>query len=145
MEASASRLHATNVALLWWNVGVGWLLYFDVYRIHAEMTALGDAALQAFSRGYSSRLPIVVLPYGAICLLAVLELWSEPARNSRCALWGMATRLELTILSTPFAAGARGDMQEPEFTEQAYQHLQMAHLVLGVLTTISAVCGIVAA
>lgn len=69
---AAGRLQSANVALMWWNVGVGWLLYFNVYRIHVDMSALGDAALQAFSRGYTARLPIVVLPYGLMCLLAVL-------------------------------------------------------------------------
>ena len=137
----ASRLQGTNVALMWWNVGVCWLLYFNVYRIHVDMSVLSDAALQAFNIGYTKRLPIVVLPYGMICLLAVLALWSEPARISRRALWGIATLLVLTILSTPFAAGALGDIQEHGFTQQAYEQLQMAHLVRSVLITIAAVWG----
>jgi hypothetical protein len=33
---AASRLQGTNVALMWWNVGVGWLLYFNVYWGIAE-------------------------------------------------------------------------------------------------------------
>jgi hypothetical protein len=140
--AAASRLQGTNVVLMWWNVGVAWLLYFNVYRIHLDMSALGDAALQAFSRGYTTRLPIVVLPYGVICLLGVLALWSEPARASRRALWGIATLFVLTVLATPFAAGAQGDIQEHGFTQQAYQQLQMSHLVRSVLTTIAALWGI---
>lgn len=140
---AASRLQGTNVALMWWNVGVGWLLYFNVYRIHVDMSALGDAALQAFSRGYTTRLPIVVLPYGLMCLLAVLGLWGEPGRISRRALWGIATLLVLNILSTPFAAGAQGDIQEHGFTLKAYQQLQMAHLFRSVMITIAAVWGIV--
>lgn len=140
---AASRLQSANVALMWWNVGVGWLLYFNVYRIHVDMSALGNAALQAFSRGYTSRLPIVVLPYGLMCLLAVLGLWSKPGRISRRALWGIATLLVLNILSTPFAAGAQGDIQDHGFTPQAYQQLQMAHLFRSVLTTIAALWAIV--
>jgi hypothetical protein len=140
---AASRLQATTVVLVWWNVGVSWLLYFNVYRIYVDMSALGNAALQAFSRGYTSRLPIVVLPYGVMCLLAVLALWSEPARISRRALWGIATLLVLNILSTPFAAGAQGDIHEQGFTQGAYQQLQMAHLVRSALITIAAVWGII--
>jgi hypothetical protein len=64
---AASRLQATGVALLWSGVGVGWLLFFNVYRIHVDLSAFGDAAFQAFSRGYTRRLPIVVLPYGVVC------------------------------------------------------------------------------
>jgi hypothetical protein len=59
------------------------LLFFNVYRIHVDMSGFGDAAFQAFSRGYTRRLPIVVLPYGAMCLLWTLALWSSPARVSR--------------------------------------------------------------
>jgi len=140
---AASRLQGTTVALMWWNVGVGWLLYFNVYRIHVDMSVLGNAALQAFSRGYTTRLPIVVLPYGLMCLLAVLGLWGEPGRISRRALWGIATLLVLNILSTPFAAVAQGDIQEHGFTLKAYQQLQMAHLFRSVLITIAAVWGIV--
>ena len=41
---ATSPLLATGVALLWFSVGVGWLLFFNVYRIHVDMSALGDAA-----------------------------------------------------------------------------------------------------
>jgi len=85
---AASRLQGAVVALLWWGVGVSWILFFNVYPIHVDLSALGDAAFQAFSRGYTVRLPIVVLPYGATCLLVILALWSEPARISRRTLWG---------------------------------------------------------
>ena len=44
--AASTRLQGANVALMWWSVGVGWLLYFNVYRIHVDMSALGDAALR---------------------------------------------------------------------------------------------------
>lgn len=135
---AANRLQSASAALLWWNVGVGWLLYFNVYRIHVDMSALGNAALQAFSRSYTARLPIVVLPYGLMCLLTVLGLWSKPGRISRRALWGIATLVVLNILSTPFAAGAQGDIQEHGFTTHAYQQLQMAHLFRSMLITIAA-------
>jgi len=58
----ASQLQATGVALLWFGVGVCWLLFFNVYRIHVDLSGFGDAAFQAFNRGYTRRLPIVVLP-----------------------------------------------------------------------------------
>ncbi len=140
--AAASRLQGINVALMWSMFGVTWLLYFNVYRIHVDMSVLSNAALRAFSVGYTKRLPIVVLPYGMMCLLGVLALWSEPARISRRALWGIATLLILTILTTPFAAGAQGDMQEHGFTQQAYDQLQISHLMRSVLTTIAAVWGL---
>ncbi len=136
---AASRLQAVGVALLWWGVGVGWLLFFNVYRIHVDMSAFGNAAFQAFSRGYTQRLPIVVLPYGATCLVWMLALWSAPARISRRALWGIATLCVLSIASTPWAAGAQDAMQAHGFTEEAYHQLQISHLVRSLTGTIAAV------
>jgi hypothetical protein len=136
---AAGRLQAVGVALLWWGVGVGWLLFFNVYPIHVDMSAFGDAAFQAFSRGYTRRLPIVVLPYGATCLVWMLALWSAPARISRRALWGIATLCILSIVSTPWAAGAQDAMQAHGFTVQAYHQLQISHLVRTLTGTIAAV------
>lgn len=136
---SVSRLQAAGLALLWVNVGVGWLLYFNVYRIHVDMSAVGDAAFQAFSRGYTERLAIVVLPFGATCLVWALALWSAPARISRRALWGIATLLILSIASTPWAGGAQSEMQAHGYTEALYQQLQASHLVRSLAITIAAV------
>ena len=135
---SASWLQAVGVALLWINVGTGWLLFFNVYCIHVDMSAVGDAAFQAFSRGYTRRLPIVVLPYGAACLAWALALWSAPARLSRRAIWIISTLCIVSILSTPWAAGAQGSMQEHGYTEAAYMQLQAAHLVRTLALTIAA-------
>jgi hypothetical protein len=134
----ASRLQAAGLALLWFGVGVCWLLFFNVYRIHVDMSAVGDAAFQAFSQGYTRRLPIVVLPYGATCLVWTLALWSAPARISHRALWGIATLCMLSIVSTPWAAGAQGDMQDHGYTEAAYRQLQASHLVRTLALTIAA-------
>jgi hypothetical protein len=136
---AASRLQAAGVALLWWGVGVGWVLFFNVYRIHVDLSAFGNAAFQAFSRGYTVRLPIVVLPYGATCLAWTVALWSAPARISRRALWGIATLIVISIVSTPWAAGAQDAMQAHGFSEGAYQHLQISHLVRTLVVTIAAV------
>jgi hypothetical protein len=135
---AASQLQAAGVALLWFGVGVSWLLFFNVYRIHVDLSAFGDAAFQAFSRGYTRRLPIVVLPYGAACLAWTLALWSAPVRISRRALWGIATLCILSIVSTPWAAGALGEMHDHGYTESAYEQLQTSHLVRTLALTIAA-------
>ena len=134
----ASRLQAAGLALLWFEVGVGWLLFFNVYRIYVDMGAVGDAAFHAFSLGYSRRLPIVVLPYGATCLVWTIALWSAPARISRRALWGIATLCILSIVSTLWAGGAQGDMQAHGYNEAANQQLQASHLVRTLALTIAA-------
>ena len=141
--AVASPLQAAGLASLWISVGVGWLLFFNVYRLHVDMSALGDAAFQAFSRGYTRRLPIVVLPYGAMCLLWTLALWSAPARLSRRAVWGIATLMILSIASTPWAAGAQDAMQDHGYSEAAYRQLQASHLVRTLAVTIAAVWALV--
>lgn len=142
-KVAASPLQAAGVASLWSAVGVGWLLFFNVYRIHVDMSAFGDAAFQAFSRGYTRRLPIVVLPYGAMCLLWTLALWSAPVRVSRRAVWGIATLLIISIASTPWAAGAQDAMQEHGYSEEAYRQLQTSHLVRTLTVTIAAVWALV--
>jgi hypothetical protein len=40
---------------------VCWLLYFNVYRVHVDMATVGNVAFQAFTRGYTTRLPVVAL------------------------------------------------------------------------------------
>jgi hypothetical protein len=142
---AASPLEAIGLALLWSSVGVGWLLYFNVYRIHVDMSAYGDAAFQAFSRGYTRRLPIVVLPYAATCLVWVLALWSTPVRMSRRALWIIATLLIVSIASTPWAAGAQDTMQAHGYSAEAYRQLQASHLVRSIAVTVAAVWALAAA
>jgi hypothetical protein len=135
---AAGPLQAIGLALLWSSVGVCWLLYFNVYRIHVDMSSYGDAAFQAFSRGYTRRLPIVVLPYGATCLAWTLALWSAPSRISRQALWGIATLLMVSIASTPWAAGAQDVMQDHGYSAGAFEQLQASHLVRTIAVTMAA-------
>jgi hypothetical protein len=125
----ARAIQGLQLALVWSCVGVCWLLYFNVYRIHVDMAAVGNTAFQAFTRGYTSRLPVVVLPYGAGAFVATLGLWADPGRFPRRATWGIATLWMLSVASTPWAAGAQGDMQEQGFSEAAFRQLQVAHLV----------------
>lgn len=136
---AADALQAVHLALIWSCVGVGWLLYFNVYRIHVDMAGVSDAAFQAFARGYTRKLPVVVLPYGAGALAAAIGLWASPGRFSRRALWGIATLWLLSVATTPWAAGAQGDMQEHGFTDAAFQQLQMAHLARSLLLSAAAV------
>jgi hypothetical protein len=140
---AAGPLQAAGLASLWISAGICWLLYFNVYRIHVDMSALGDAAFQAFSRGYTRRLPIVVLPYGAMCLLWTLALWGAPARVSRRAAWGIATLLVASIASTPWAAGAQDTMQDHGYSDAAYRQLQASHLVRSLTITLAAVWALV--
>lgn len=137
--AAVSPLQAIGVALLWSSVGVGWLLFFNVYPIHVDISALGDAAFQAFSSGYTRRLPIVVLPYAATCLVWTLALWSAPARISRRTVWVIATLQIVSIVSTPWAAAAQDAMQAQGYSEEAYRQLQIAHFIRTLAVTISAV------
>ena len=138
-EAGMAWLQTAGLALLWFIVGVCWLAFFNVYRIHVDMSAVGDAAFQAFSRGYTRRLPIVVLPFGATCMAWTLALGGTPARISRRAVWGIATLCVVSILSTPWAAFALDDMQDHGYTEAAYRQLQTSHLVRSLALTIAAV------
>ena len=144
-ETVSSWLQAAGLALLWFGVGVCWLLFFNVYRMYFDMSAVGDAAFQAFSRGYTRHLPIVVLPYAAACLAWTLALWSAPARISRRAVWGIAALCVLSIISTFWAATAHDDMQDHGYTEAAYRQLQASHLVRSLAFTAAALWALVEA
>lgn len=141
--AAASALQAAGLALLWINFGVGWVLYFNVYVIHVDMAAVSDAAFHAFARGYTRRLPIVVLPFGAMCLVWSLLLWSAPGRLSRRTLWGIATMTLVSLVSTPWAAGAQDDFHDHGYSDQAFAQLQAAHLVRTLAVSIAAVWALV--
>jgi len=140
----AHRLQGASVALLWAGVGMCWLLYFNVYRIHVDMNVLGEQALHAFNRAYTAHLPIVVLPYGLTCLVSVLGLWSEPVRLSQPVLWAAATLCIISIVTTPFAAGALGDMHDHGFSDSAYQQLQVAHFARSLALTAAALWVLIA-
>ncbi len=141
--AAASALQAAGLALLWINFGVGWVLYFNVYVIHVDMAAVSDAAFHAFARGYTRRLPIVVLPFGAMCLVWSLSLWSAPGRLSRRTLWGIATMTLVSLVSTPWAAGAQDDFHDHGYSDQAFAQLQAAHLVRTLAVSIAAIWALV--
>ncbi len=49
----------------------------------------------------------------------------------------------LSVVSTPWAAGAQGDMQEQGFSEAAFRQLQMAHLVRTLCLSVAAVWALV--
>lgn len=143
--AAANALQAAGLALLWINFGVGWVLYFNVYVIHVDMAAVGDAAFHAFARGYTRRLPVVVLPFGAMCLVWSLLLWSGAGRLSRRTLWGVATLTLVSLVSTPWAAGAQDDFHDHGYSDQAFAQLQLAHLVRTLAVSAAAVWALVEA
>jgi hypothetical protein len=140
---AAEALQFAQLALAWSCMGVCWLLYFNVYRIHVDMAALGDVPFKAFARGYTSRLPVVVLPYGAGALCAALGLWAAPGRFSRVALWGIATLWVLSVATTKWAAGAQDDFHDHGFSDAAFQQLQLAHLARSVCVSAAAVWALV--
>src|SRR6202035_5612538 len=75
-----------GVAMAWYNVSSGWIAQLTIYPMYADMSTYGPEAFHAFGRGYLSRLPIIVLPAGVMCL--AWPLWeSHPCRqvsNIRC-------------------------------------------------------------
>ncbi len=140
---AVSPLQAAGLALLWINFGVGWVLYFNVYCIHVDMAAVSDAAFHAFARGYVRRLPVVVLPFGAMCLVWSLLLWSAPGRLSRRTLWGIATLTLVSLASTPWAAGAQDDFHDHGYSDRAFAQLELAHLVRTLAVSVAAVWALV--
>src|SRR6202023_1668017 len=64
-----------GVAMAWYNVSSGWISQLTIYPMYADMSTYGPQAFHGFGRGYLSRLPIIVLPAGVMCLAWALLLW----------------------------------------------------------------------
>jgi hypothetical protein len=81
LKSSASDLLLLlGVAMAWYNVSSGWIAQLTIYPMYADMSAYGPQAFHGFGRGYLTRLPIIILPAGVMCLAWALLLWL-PCRN----------------------------------------------------------------
>src|ERR1700730_18881385 len=76
----ADLLLLLGVAMAWYNVSSGWIAQLTIYPMYADMSTYGPEAFHVLGRGYLSRLPIIVLPAGLMCLAWALLLWL-PCRN----------------------------------------------------------------
>jgi hypothetical protein len=139
----SEALLTVGIALAWWNVSTGWVLYRAVYPIYVDMSAVSPEAFHAFGIGYLSRLAIVILPYGLMCLVWSLLLWVKHPNVSRAKVWSIVVILLISVVVTPLAGTAQDTMSETGFAADLYDRLKWAHLVRTIMVTAAGILALV--
>lgn len=135
-EASTvtDSLLLVGVALGWYCVALGWVAQFTIYPIYADLAPFPQA-FHAFSQAYFWRLPIIVLPSGAMCLAWVLLLWF-PCRNmSRRTAWAIVGLCVAFFAATMVAGPTHGELSAHGFSESLYQRLMWSNGIRAVILT----------
>lgn len=124
-----------GVALAWYCVASGWVAQFTIYPIYAVLAPFGPQVFHAFSRAFFWRLPIIVLPAGAMCLAWVLLLWF-PCRNlSRRTVWAIVGLCVAFFATTMVAGPTQGEMSAHGFSESLYLRLMWSNAIRAVIFT----------
>ncbi len=133
-----------GVATAWYSVAGGWAVQLIIYPIYADFAPLGPEAFHAFSIGYSSRLPIPLLPIGVMCLAWVLLLWFPSRYVPQRTVWAIVGLCVAHIAVTPFAAIAQDQMRNHGFSESLYAQLMWSNGVRSVIFTLIGLLSLVA-
>ena len=124
------------VAMSWYNVSSGWIAQLTIYPIYADMNAFGPQAFHGFGRGYLSRLPIIILPAGVMCLAWSLLLWL-PSRNVPTrTVWIIVALCISFVAITPIPAGAQEQMYNDGFSPDLHARLLWSNGIRAVIFTV---------
>ena len=124
------------VAMTSYNVSSGWIAQLTIYPIYADMNAFGPLAFHGFGRGYLSRLPIIILPAGVMCLSWALLLWL-PSRNVPLRILWMIVGLCVAFVAiTPVPAGAQEEMYNDGFSLDLQARLLWSNGIRAVIFTL---------
>ena len=136
ISSVADILLLLAVAMTWYNVSSGWIAQLTIYPIYADMNAFGPQAFHGFGRGYLSRLPIIILPAGVMCVAWALLLWL-PSRNvpSR-TVWIIVALCIAFVAITPVPAGAQDQMYNDGFSPDLHARLLWSNGIRAVIFTV---------
>jgi len=135
-SSAADALLLLGVAMAWYNVSSGWIAQLTIYPIYADMNVYGPQAFHGFSHGYLSRLPIIVLPAGVMCLAWALLLWL-PCRNVPTRIvWSIIALCVAFVAVTFIAAGAQDQMYHEGFSNDLYARLLWSNGVRAIIFTL---------
>jgi hypothetical protein len=142
VELSPRKSNASDVLLLlgvamaWYNVSSGWIAQLTIYPIYADMNVYGPQAFHGFSHGYLSRLPIIVLPAGVMCLAWALLLWL-PCRNVPTRIvWSIIALCVAFVAVTLIAGGAQDQMFQEGFSNDLHARLLWSNGVRAIIFTL---------
>jgi len=125
-----------GIATAWYNVSSGWIAQLTIYPMYADMSAYGPEAFHGFGRGYLSRLPIIVLPAGVMCLAWALLLWL-PCRNvPKRLVWTIVGFLVAFVAVTPIPAGVQSQMSAEGFSNALQTRLLWSNGIRAIIFTV---------
>src|SRR4029077_20946939 len=99
-----------GVAMAWYNVSSGWIAQLTIYPMYADMSTYGPQAFHGFSRGYLSRLPIIMLPACVMCLAWAGLLWLPRRNVPKRIVWTIVVLCVAFVAVTPIPASAQHQM-----------------------------------
>lgn len=123
------------VALTWYNVASCWIAQFVIYPIYVDMGAVGPQAFHAFSRGYLTRLPAILLPGASMGVVWALLLWFRRPGIREAAVWAIVLLCLVFLAITPISAIAQKDMYDSGFSATMYTRLIWSHVVRSAIFT----------
>jgi hypothetical protein len=124
-----------GVAMAWYNVSSGWIAQLTIYPMYADMSTYGPQAFHGFGHGYLSRLPIIVLPAGVMCLAWALLLW-VPCRNvPKWLVWTIVAFCVAFVAVTPIPATAQDRMYEEGFSNAVQTRLLWSNGIRAIIFT----------
>jgi hypothetical protein len=134
-----------GVAMAWYNVSSGWIAQLTIYPMYADMSTYGPQVFHGFGRGYLSRLPIIVLPAGVMCLAWALLLWL-PCRNvPKRIVWTIVVLCVAFVAVTPIPAGVQHQMSVEGFSNALQARLLWSNGIRALIFTAIGVLALSAA
>src|SRR6266403_2780832 len=135
-SGAADALLLLGVAMAWYNVSSGWIAQLTIYPMYADMNTYGPEAFHGFGRGYLSRLPIIVLPAGVMCLAWALILWL-PCRNvSKRIVWTIVAFCVAFVAVTPIPASVQHQMSVEGFSNALQTRLLWSNGIRAIIFTV---------
>lgn len=125
-----------GVAMAWYNVSSGWMAQLTIYPLYADMSVFGPQAFHGFGRGYLSRLPIIILPAGVMCLAWALLLWF-PCRNvPKRIVWTIVAFCVAFVAVTPIPASVQHQMLDEGFSNALQARLLWSNGIRAIIFTV---------
>jgi hypothetical protein len=107
-----------------------------IYPMYADMSAYGPQAFHGFGWGYLSRLPIIILPAGVMCLAWALLLWL-PCRNvPKRIVWTIVAFCIAFVAVTPIPASAQHQMSVEGFSNALQARLLWSNGIRAIIFTV---------
>jgi hypothetical protein len=108
------------------------------------MNVYGPQAFHGFSHGYLSRLPIIVMPAGVMCLAWAVLLWL-PCRNVPTRIVWSIIALGVAFVAVTFiAAGAQDQMYHEGFSNDLHARLLWSNGARAIIFTLIGILSLAA-